>query len=365
MKRNRRNNLLKNAGRLGFDSLIAFEPENLFYMTGFWGEAACILEKGGGATIVAPELEVGRAREESVDCEVISFERGGPGGLISSLASRIGGMRACTDLQNHHTLVSLKKGATSHHDGRSEVVPTAEPFLAARAVKDEEEIRILRRASRIIDEMFGLCEREMRAGQRESELQATLMSYAVGRQMFDTGYHSTLNPLIVAGGPNDALPHAQVTERRFRRGELVVVDITLRYKGYVSDATRTFALGRAPARVLDAYEVVRESQALGLGAVRPRVACKVVDLACRRHIDEAGYGGHFVHSTGHGIGLEVHEPPAVSGGSSERLRKNMAITVEPGIYVQGKFGIRIEDSLLVRDGRPSVMHRFTKDLVTV
>jgi len=335
--------------------MVAFEPENLFYMTGFWGEAVGILEKGGKTTIVAPELEAGRARDESRDCAVVVSERGT--GLISSLVSEIRNKKVCTDCQSHQIFTSLKKSVPK-------IRATTEPFYNTRVVKDEQEIRILKRASKIIDEMFDLCQKRMRAGQKESELQSILMSYAVERQMFDTGYRSTLNPLIVAGGPNGALPHAQVTDRRFRKGELVVVDLTLRYKGYVSDSTRTFAVGKISKQARDVYEIVKESQKLGLRAVKPNAGCRAVDLACRRHIDEQNYGKHFIHSAGHGIGLEVHEPPTVSRRSEAKLGQNMAITVEPGIYIQNNFGVRIEDSLIVRD-RPVVMHKFTKELVTV
>ena len=108
------------------------------------------------------------------------------------------------------------------------------------------------------------------------------MSYAMQQQMFDTGYKSTLNPLIIAGGPNGALPHAQVTNRKFKKGDLVVVDLTLRYKGYVSDSTRTFAIGNISENTRDVYEIVKESQKLGLKAVKPNVNCKDVDLACRK-----------------------------------------------------------------------------------
>ena len=206
--------------------------------------------------------------------------------------------------------------------------------------------------------------KKMKVGQKESELQTILMTYAMEQEMFDTGYKSTLNPLIIAGGPNGALPHAQVTNRKFKKGDLVVTDLTLRYKGYVSDATRTFALGKISSQANEAYEIVKESQRLGLKAVKPNVDCKDVDTACRKYIEEKNYGKYFIHSTGHGIGLEVHELPTVSYRSNTKLKENMAITVEPGIYIENKFGIRIEDSLIVKE-RPIVMHKFTKDLVTI
>ena len=254
-------------------------------------------------------------------------------------------------------MMSLKKSVPK-------IKSSTEPFYNSRIIKDEKEIQILKKASKIIDEMFDICSKKMKVGQKESELQTILMVYAMEQQMFDTGYKSTLNPLIIAGGPNGALPHAQVSQRKFKKGDLVVTDLTLRYKGYVSDATRTFAVGKISTQANEAYEIVKESQKLGLKAVKPNINCKDVDSACRKYIEEKNYGQYFIHSTGHGIGLEVHELPTVSYRSETKLKENMAITVEPGIYIENKFGIRIEDSLIVKD-RPIVMHKFTKDLVTI
>lgn len=351
----RRKNLLKHARKsAGCDVLVSFEPENLFYMTGFWGEAIGVLD-GNNTTIIAPELEVGRAKEESIDCDVVTAERGV--GLLSGLAKMVSGRKVCTDCQSYSTMEMLKKSVPN-------VKHSTEPFYGARIVKDEKEITVLKKASRLIDRMYEICADKIARGQKESELQAILMSFAMENDMFSTGYKSTLNPLIIAGGPNGALPHAQVTGRKFASGDLIVVDLTLRYKGYVSDATRTFGLGKISDEKKRIYEIIKESQRAGLNAVRPGASCKSVDDACREYINKKEFGQYFIHSTGHGIGLEVHELPAISQRSDTILQNNMAITVEPGIYIPKKFGVRIEDSVIVRD-RPIVMHRFTKDLVVV
>jgi Xaa-Pro aminopeptidase/Xaa-Pro dipeptidase len=351
----RRKNLLKFAQRIDCDTLVTFEPENLFYMTGFWGEAIGILEKGEKTTIIAPELEVGRAKEEAENCNVVTGERGV--GLISSLISKTKKNKVCTDSNDLSIMTTLKKSIPT-------IKSSTEPFYNSRIIKDQKEIQILKKGSKIIDEMFEICSNKMKIGQKESELQAILMAYAIEQQMFDTGYKSTLNPLIIAGGPNGALPHAQVTQRKFKKGDLVVVDLTLRYKGYVSDSTRTFAMGKISQQASEAYEIVKESQNLGLKSVKPKVNCKDVDYACRKYIEDENYGKYFIHSTGHGIGLEVHEVPTISYRSETQLETNMAITVEPGIYIPNKFGIRIEDSLIVKQ-KPIVMHKFTKDLITI
>ena len=353
--KNRRNQLIKGVKKIECDTLVTFEPENLFYLTGFWGEAIGVLEKNGHTTIIAPELEVGRAKEESVDTSVVTSERGTA--LISELTKKVKGKKVCTDCQNYPIMQSLKKSIPK-------IKHSVEPFNDSRIIKDTKEISILKKASKIIDEMFELCSKKIKKGQKESELQAILMGYAIEQEMFDTGYKSTLNPLIIAGGPNGALPHAQVTNRKFANGDLIVVDLTLRYKGYVSDSTRTFGLGKVSKEARNVYEIVKESQKLGLKAVKPNATCKSVDDACRNYINDKNYGKYFIHSTGHGIGLDVHELPTISYRSKTKLAKNMAITVEPGIYIPNKFGVRIEDSLIV-DKKPIVMHKFTKDLLVL
>jgi len=349
----RRKRLEKYCNSVNCDTLVTFEPENLFYLTGFWGEAVGILENGGQTTIIAPELEAGRAKDESINCDVITSQRGG---LISTLAS-LKKKKICVDCHNYSVMQSLKKSIPR-------LKRSSEPFYNARIIKDSDEVHILKKASSIIDQMFELCTQTIKKGRSESDLQAILMSFAIANDMHDTGYRSTLNPLIIAGGPNGALPHAQVTKRKFANGDMIVVDLTLRYKGYVSDATRTFGLGSISKEARTVYEIVKESQRAGLAVVRPQKTCKSVDEICRKIIEKHHYGPHFIHSTGHGIGLDVHESPNISSKSTTKLKKDMAVTVEPGIYIPNKFGVRIEDSVIVRD-RPIIMHKFTKDLVVI
>jgi len=349
----RRKRLEKYCNSVNCDTLVTFEPENLFYLTGFWGEAVGILEKGGQTTIIAPELEAGRAKDESINCDVITSQRGG---LISTLAS-LKKKKIYVDCHNYSVMQYLKKSIPR-------LKRSSEPFYNARIIKDSDEVHILKKASSIIDQMFELCTQTIKKGRSESDLQAILMSFAIANDMHDTGYRSTLNPLIIAGGPNGALPHAQVTKRKFANGDMIVVDLTLRYKGYVSDATRTFGLGSISKEARTVYEIVKESQRAGLAVVRPQKTCKSVDEICRKIIEKHHYGPHFIHSTGHGIGLDVHESPNITSKSTTKLKKDMAVTVEPGIYIPNKFGVRIEDSVIVRD-RPIIMHKFTKDLVVI
>lgn len=355
MMKARRSRLLDHARQAGCSAVAAFEPENVFYLTGFWGEAIAI-SSDQGTKLVAPRLEFSRAEKVSVDCQVIPTERGSE--LISTFATMIQGLKACTDCSDYSTVESVRK-----HGADVEV--NTEPFFQARRIKDSNEINTITKAARILDKLYEICTKAIKPGVSERELQAELIYEAMKMGANPPSYKSTLNPLIIAGGPNGSLPHAEVTGRKFRRGDAIVVDLTLRHEGYIADATRTFALGSVTSEMKKVYDIVLQSQLAGLKAARADSTCGDVDAACRDLISEQGYEKLFIHSTGHGIGLDVHEPPWIRMKNTEQLQEDMAVTVEPGIYVENKFGVRIEDSIIITSGGPKVLNRFTKDLVTL
>lgn len=353
--KNRRSTILKHARTAGCSAVAAFEPENVFYLTGFWGEAIALCTDSG-TKLIAPRLEYSRASKDSIDCEVLPTERGSE--LIAKFASEISGLKACTDCSDYSTVESVRK-----HGG--DIMINAEPFFETRKIKDEREIKVISKAARILDRLYEICSQEIKARMSERDLQAKLVYEAMKMGANPPSYKSTLNPLIIAGGPNGSLPHAEVTERKFRKGDMIVVDLTLRHEGYIADATRTFALGSATKKMREIYSVVQESQRAGLNAAKAGATCGAVDAACRDLVRERGYEKLFIHSTGHGIGLDVHEPPWLREKNPEELKADMAVTVEPGIYVENRFGVRIEDSILVADGSPRVLNKFTKELVTI
>ena len=353
MMKARRSRLLDHAKQAGFSAVAAFEPENVFYLSGFWGEAIAVCTVDG-TKLIAPRLEFSRAEKTSIDCQVIPTERGSE--LISTFATEVEGLRACTDCRDYSTVESVRKhGAT--------VEVSTEPFFQARAVKDDNEISVIAKASRILDKLYEICTEEIKAGVSERDLQAKLIYEAMKMGANPPAYKSTLNPLIIASGPNGSLPHAEVTERKCRNGDMVVVDLTLRHEAYISDATRTFAIGSATAEMKKVYDVVLQSQRAGLKAARAGSTCGDVDAACRDLITEQGFEKLFIHSTGHGIGLDVHEPPWIRMKNAEVLKEKMAVTVEPGIYIENKFGVRIEDSIVVTSNGPKILNRFAKDLI--
>ncbi len=347
----RRNNLINFAKQIDCDVLVAFEPENIFYITGFWGHAIVILMNTLEVIIITSELEEHRAKTESIDCNVIKSNEPN---LISTLIPKIKNNKVCTDCKDYSTMTYLRTVLTIRQSSMS--------FFNSRAIKDRNEISILKKASKMIDDMFDMCINKIELGQRELDLQTILMSNAMRNEMFDAGYKFTMQPLIIASGPNSSFPHSQVTQRKFSNGDLIVIDLTLRYKGYVSDATRTFGIGKVSDKAKKIYLIVRESQNEGLKKIQNNVSCSYIDNICRNYIKSSGYEKYFIHSTGHGIGLDIHEPPIISKNNKSKLKNNMTITIEPGIYIPTKFGVRIEDSIII--GTENViLHKFTKDFI--
>jgi len=276
--------------------------------------------------------------------------------MLKSLLSNLSNGNVCTDCNDYSTIEKIREKIGKR------LIHSMEPFYRARKVKDSKEIETIAKASKILDKLFAMCDKQIKSNITEKQLQAALLYEAMKMGAYPPSYRFTVSPLIVASGINSSLPHAEPTDRRIRKGDLVTVDLTLRYKGYIADATRTFAVGTIDAEKKKVYQIVKEAQEHGLDAVKDGEKCSAVDNACRSFIKKEGYGKYFIHSTGHGIGLEVHEPPWIRAKNTEVLHKNMAITIEPGIYLPNKFGVRIEDGLII-DKKPRILNRYTKDLI--
>lgn len=349
----RRSRIINIATGKGFNAVAAFQPENVFYLTNFWGEAIAICSNDKTALIV-PKLEASRAQQDSKDCEVIFSDRGPR--LIDTFINETKGKVVCADDAGYYIVEAIQRRNSSF-------IVNADTFLEGRMIKDENEIGAISKAAKVIDDLYEICTHEVKKGQSERSLQAKLIFEAMQMGANIACQNSTLNPLIIASGPNGALPHSQVSDREFVDGDMIVVDLTLRYGSYIADATRTFALGRARSEIKKAYEVVKKSQQLGIDIAKEGVLCEQVDNECRTLISYSGYGNQFIHSTGHGIGLNVHEPPWLRNPNQQALKRNMAVTIEPGIYLHGNFGIRIEDSIIVDNWQAKNLNTFTKDLL--
>lgn len=220
-----------------------------------------------------------------------------------------------------------------------------------KIVKTQEEIELMLRAAQIIDDTYDAVLENVKEGVSEKELADFIEKHvlAQGAQglSFDT---------IVAFGENGAEPHHVPTDKRLEKGTFVTIDMGAVYKGYCSDFTRTFALGIINEKQREVYDTVYRAQKLGIAAVKEGAYCKDVDLAARAYIEDKGYGDKFIHTTGHGVGTQVHEQPRLGKDSDGVLEKNTVVTVEPGIYIQGEMGVRIEDMVIVGKNLPLSRH---------
>ena len=237
------------------------------------------------------------------------------------------------------------------------------PLRARRGAagrKDEDEIAVIRRAAEITSQALERFAEEQFTGRTERDL-----AWRLDQLFHELGGDGPSFESIVASGPNGARPHARPTDRKIEPGETVVIDAGARVGAYNPDCTRTFATGPLPDRLQEAYDVCLRAQLAGLDAIRPGLSGIDADPSAREVIEEAGLGEQFGHGLGHGLGLEVHEAPRLSRESRDTLAERQVVTVEPGIYLEGLGGIRIEDLVVVREGEPEILTSFTKELVTV
>jgi Xaa-Pro aminopeptidase len=267
-------------------------------------------------------------------------------------ARRIGyesGRLLCSQLERIARDISLQR-----------LKPTAGLVEAVRQTKDQGELAKIGRAAAIADRAFSAIVKFIKPGLTEravaNQLDYYLRKFGADKPSFDS---------IVASGPNGALPHAQPGDRRLRRGDFLVLDFGARHQGYCSDMTRTVCLGKPTARHIEIYRLVQQAQTSGLKAVRPGVKGKTADAAARQVIEEAGYGKYFGHGLGHGVGLEVHEGPRLGKTSEDLLQPGHVVTVEPGVYLPGWGGVRIEDLVAVTGKGCRIFSNSTKKLIAV
>jgi Xaa-Pro aminopeptidase len=247
------------------------------------------------------------------------------------------------------------------HAGGIEPVPRYGLVEELRAVKDEEELAAIRRAAEITDTAFQrFADEGELIGRTEGDL-----AWRMERFLHEAGGDGAAFSVVVASGPNAAKPHTVPGEREVGKGETVIVDAGCTVDGYASDCTRTFATGPLPDELKRAYDVCLDAQLAGLEAVKPGASGPGVDAAARDRIEAAGFGGAFGHGLGHGVGLLVHEDPRLAQESRHTLASGNVVTVEPGIYLSGLGGIRIEDLVVVQDDGPEVLSPMTKDLLIV
>ncbi len=337
---------------LGLDLLLVTSPPNVAYLTGFTGSNGQLLvaRDPTGDRLITDDRYTGRAADEAPDLEVVASRD--PGGVAIVTVAAVAGDRHL-GVEADDLSWSAAERLRARADERDvEVVATSDLVEPLRVVKDDHEVALLARACRVtttaLEELFA---QRLEVGATERDLAVWLE-----RRFVDLGADGVAFPSIVASGPNGAVPHHAPTGRPLITGDLVTIDCGAAVGGYHADCTRTVAVGAATGELVAVHEVVEAAQAAGRAAAVAGATAGDVDAAARAVIDEAGYGAAFVHGTGHGVGLEIHEAPAVARGSAATLVPGTALTVEPGVYLPGIGGVRIEDTIVVTaDGAPRVL----------
>jgi Xaa-Pro dipeptidase len=243
------------------------------------------------------------------------------------------------------------------HGKGCHIVPAEDVLAELRMCKDEREVEQMRRAISVTEDALEGTMRQVRVGMTEREVASRLTI----EMLRAGGAGLAFSPIVVAG-PNAASPHSTPSDRPIQRGETIVVDCGAVTSGYAADITRTFAIGGLDPELTQVYELVRAANEAGRNAVGSGVPAEEVDRAARAVIEEAGYGEYFIHRTGHGLGLETHEPPYVVAGNRRVLEPGMTFTVEPGIYLPGRGGVRVEDDVLVTPNGAETLTTFRRDL---
>lgn len=341
--------LRERAGLEGLDGVLLLPGPNLRYFLGVVTESyerptLCLLSFRGPSSMLVPRLDLERVRDQLVveDVELIPYaDDEDPWRIVREMLerARLGGCTLGVEgrlpFKTFTRLVGLSPGLSLRE--------VDELFYGLRVVKDEHEVEAHRRASRILQEALRATLREVRVGLEEREVKLLFE-----RNAFALGAESV--PFcLVQSGPNAAKPHLEPTERRIREGELLVLDAGVTWGGYFADVTRTVCLGEPGEEQRRVFDVVVRAQSEAIRHARPGVRAEELDRAARDVIAKHGYGPYFIHRTGHGLGLEVHEEPFIREGSPTALARGMVFTVEPGIYLPGRLGVRLEDNLVVTE----------------
>ena len=335
--------------------MLVTSPADWYYLTGFTGEAGVLIVDRTGTTLVTDGRFTVQAAQELSGISVVEQK----GGLYRTCGERLRKLSRKKlgfepDQVTVGQLESLRKaaGANTRFEDADGMIP------ALRARKDSPELAQMRRAAILASDVVESAIRLLKPGVREFEIAAE-----IEYQMRKGGASGAAFESIVAFGERSALPHARPTAKRLKKNELVVLDLGAILKKYCSDITRTVYLGKAPARIKLWYEAIREAQAAAIAAISPGRTCGEVDAAARGVLAAYKIDRYFVHSTGHGLGLEVHEDPRLAKGQKTQLASGNVVTVEPGVYFEGIGGIRIEDDVAVHERRNEVLTRASRDFI--
>lgn len=332
--------LRKRIRQWGADALLINRNKDIRYLTGFIGDDSWLIVPAGASKVtVISDFRFQEEIQREAPHVSVKMRQGGLTQELKKLATQKGYRRIAFQA-NHITVAGHKILAKAI--GVKNLMPVDDGLLAQRAVKDDTEIRAIRRALKIQQEAFRRTVEQIEPGQSEQQIAAHL-EY----QMRMLGADGCAFPTIVAVGANASLPHAIPGSRKVKKGQIILIDWGAVWNGYCSDLTRVVAVGAMSAKMREVYRIVLEAQRAAIDAIAPGKLLSDIDATARRVIEKAGYGDRFGHSLGHGLGLDVHEQPTLASKSKGQLVPGQVVTVEPGIYLPGIGGVRIEDDVLV------------------
>jgi Xaa-Pro aminopeptidase len=355
---NRLQKLRTSIAEKGLDALLLSQPENLRYLSGFTGSSGWLLVSGQNAILATDFRYVEQAKEESPEFEIFQTKqelRDWLPGLVSDLGwHKLGFEANSISYEGYHKLSEAIKTKQIN----LELVPTTGIVEQLRSIKEPEELGFIKKAVELADAAFEQAKAIIRPGITEKEA-----AWEIEKLLRQEGSEGTPFETIVASGPNSALPHARPTEKLICSGEPVLIDMGARISGYCSDFSRTLVLGKADKTFREIYNIVLKAQTAAIDGIEPGMDASRADQLARSVVEQAGYGDAFGHGLGHGVGLAVHEFPTLGPSSSDSLADGMVFTIEPGIYLVGQGGVRIEDMVVLENGKAKVLSKAKRDLL--
>jgi len=347
--------LLAGLGEKGLDGILISQPENRRYLSGFDGSAGFLIITKNRSILATDSRYTVQARSQAPEYEIFTVTgdiRGWFPGLAAGLnIKRLGFEEGHLTFSLYRRLCDiLGKGKTG-----LEFVPVEGIVEPLRAVKEPGEIELISQAAEISDAAMDYIRGELHPGMTEREA-----AWEIEKFMREKGSQALPFDIIVASGPNAALPHAQPSARAIQEGEPIVIDIGARVGGYASDLSRTFCLGAPDDTFKKVYDTVLGAQAGAMAIIKPGMTGAEADQVARIIIEEGGYGEAFGHGLGHGVGLATHEQPRLGPGSPDELSDSIVFTIEPGIYIEGWGGVRIEDLVIMEQGKVRAISKAKK-----
>ncbi|MCX5681715.1 MAG: Xaa-Pro peptidase family protein [Candidatus Omnitrophica bacterium] len=331
------------------DAFLVTKDENIFYLTGYRGAESWLLVTGNGMFYLTDGRHSLEAKSFLKKAEVVQCRKS----IFDELAELALTQRVkALGFDEQCLTVSSFKNIQKAFKRKIKFVGTNALIEKIRAVKRKDELAKIKKALWFHKQCLGYLGTIIRPGRSEKQI-FQLLDRHVGVHHYEFSFQP-----IIASGPNTCYPHARITDRKIRRGDPVLVDIGIDHEGYKSDLTRMFFLGKIPHHIRKVYDAVGEAQRLAIAKIKPGVLAKDIDSEARNFLKEKRLDVYFTHSLGHGVGLEIHETPGVSPKNSTPLKEGMVLTVEPGVYIPGQFGIRIEDMVLVTAKGHKLLSKF-------